>query len=75
MVAVYCRHEKGKITHRVGQLARDLPQRISKENGDIAERRDINWLEKQIEERRFSNISHGIEYAIYQLMKKETKKE
>ena len=31
----------------------------------------IEWLEEQIEERRFSNISHGIEYAVYQLMKKE----
>jgi Arc/MetJ-type ribon-helix-helix transcriptional regulator len=31
----------------------------------------IEWLEKQIQERRFSNISHGIEYAVYQLMKKE----
>ena len=35
----------------------------------------IEWLEKQIEERRFSNISHGIEYALYQLMKKEREKE
>jgi Arc/MetJ-type ribon-helix-helix transcriptional regulator len=31
----------------------------------------IDWLEYEIEERRFSNISHGIEYALYQLMKKE----
>jgi Arc/MetJ-type ribon-helix-helix transcriptional regulator len=31
----------------------------------------VEWLEKQIEERRFSNLSHGIEYAVYQLMKKE----
>jgi Arc/MetJ-type ribon-helix-helix transcriptional regulator len=35
----------------------------------------IEWLEKQIEERRFSNLSHGIEYAVYQLMKKEKKEE
>jgi Arc/MetJ-type ribon-helix-helix transcriptional regulator len=35
----------------------------------------IDWLEREIEERRFSNISHGIEYALYQLMKKEKVKE
>ena len=35
----------------------------------------IAWLEREIEERRFSNISHGIEYALYQLMKKEREKE
>jgi Arc/MetJ-type ribon-helix-helix transcriptional regulator len=35
----------------------------------------IKWLEGEIEERRFSNISHGIEYALYQLMKKEKAKE
>jgi len=35
----------------------------------------IKWLEREIEERRFSNISHGIEYAFYQLMKKEKVKE
>lgn len=34
----------------------------------------VDWLEKQIEERRFSNVSHGIEYAVYQLMKKEKEK-
>jgi Arc/MetJ-type ribon-helix-helix transcriptional regulator len=34
----------------------------------------IEWLEKQIEERRFSNLSHGIEYAVYQLMRKEESK-
>jgi Arc/MetJ-type ribon-helix-helix transcriptional regulator len=31
----------------------------------------VEWLEQQIEERRFSNVSHGLEYAVYQLMKKE----
>jgi Arc/MetJ-type ribon-helix-helix transcriptional regulator len=35
----------------------------------------IKWLEREIEERRFSNISHGIEYALYQLMKTEKRKE
>lgn len=35
----------------------------------------VDWLEREIEERRFSNISHGIEYAVYQLMKKEKAKE
>jgi Arc/MetJ-type ribon-helix-helix transcriptional regulator len=35
----------------------------------------IEWLEKEIEQRRFSNISHGIEFAVYQLMKKEMEKE
>lgn len=35
----------------------------------------VEWLEAQIQERRFSNISHGIEYAVYQLMKKEKAKE
>lgn len=35
----------------------------------------IKWLEREIEERRFSNISHGIEFALYQLMKTEKRKE
>jgi len=35
----------------------------------------IDWLEREIEERRFSNVSHGIEYAIYQLMKAENHKD
>ena len=34
----------------------------------------IDWLEQEIKERRFSSISHGIEFAIYQLMKKEKEK-
>jgi Arc/MetJ-type ribon-helix-helix transcriptional regulator len=31
----------------------------------------VEWLESQIRERRFRDISHGLEYAVYQLMKKE----
>ena len=34
----------------------------------------VDWLEKEIEERRFSSLSHGIEYAVYQLMKEKMKK-
>ena len=33
----------------------------------------VDWLEKEIKERRFSSLSHGIEFAVYQLMKKEKK--
>lgn len=37
----------------------------------------VDWLKEQIKERKFSNLSHGLEYAVYQLMKeeKETEKE
>ena len=31
----------------------------------------VDWLEAQVEERRFANLSHGLEYAVYQLMKRE----
>jgi len=34
----------------------------------------VEWLQEQIKERRFSNLSHGLEYAVYQLMKKEKRK-
>lgn len=31
----------------------------------------LEWINEQIREKRFSNVSHALEYAIYQLMKKE----
>ncbi|MBU4038032.1 MAG: ribbon-helix-helix domain-containing protein [Proteobacteria bacterium] len=27
----------------------------------------VKWIDKQIEEKRFANRSHGVEYALYQL--------
>lgn len=35
----------------------------------------VEWLEAQIKERRFSNVSHGIEFCVYQLIQKESQKE
>jgi Arc/MetJ-type ribon-helix-helix transcriptional regulator len=32
-----------------------------------------DWVQEQIEEHRFKDVSHAIEYALYQL-KKETEK-
>lgn len=31
----------------------------------------LNWINEQIKKRRFSNVSHCLEYAVYQLMEKE----
>lgn len=31
----------------------------------------VEWLEKEVEERRFANLSHGLEFAVFELMKKE----
>lgn len=31
----------------------------------------LDWIEKQIEERRFASVNHAIEFAVYQLMKRE----
>ena len=33
----------------------------------------LDWIDKQIKERRFNNVSHALEYAIYHLMKEEEK--
>lgn len=30
------------------------------------------WINEQIEERRFKDVSHAIEYALYQLKKEES---
>jgi len=29
------------------------------------------WLEKEVEKKRFRNISHGFEFAVNELVKKE----
>lgn len=31
----------------------------------------LEWINKQIKEKRFNNVSHALEYAIYHLMKEE----
>jgi len=33
----------------------------------------MDWLEGEIREKRFSSISHAVEYSLYLLMKKEKK--
>jgi len=33
----------------------------------------LKWLKDQVSEGRFSSISHGIRYALRELMKKEVK--
>ena len=30
----------------------------------------VKWIDKQIEEKKFANRSHGVEYALYQLKEK-----
>ena len=32
-----------------------------------------NYLQQQIKEKRFSSVSHGVNYAVYRLMKEENK--
>ena len=32
----------------------------------------VEWLDKEVEKRRFRNRSHGIEYAIAQLKQKDS---
>ena len=34
----------------------------------------LEWINEQIEKKHFSNVSHALEYAIYQLMKREETK-
>jgi hypothetical protein len=34
----------------------------------------VEWLERQVEERRFANLSHGLEFCVYQMMKREKEK-
>jgi Arc/MetJ-type ribon-helix-helix transcriptional regulator len=34
----------------------------------------MNFLQEQIKVKRFSSISHGVNYAVYKLMKEESKK-
>ena len=31
----------------------------------------LEWINDQIQEKRFNNVSHALEYAIYELMKRE----
>ncbi len=33
----------------------------------------LNFLQQQIKEKRFSSVSHGVNYAVYRLMKEENK--
>jgi len=33
----------------------------------------IKWIEEQIEKKRFSSVSHAVEYCLYQVMEKEKK--
>jgi Arc/MetJ-type ribon-helix-helix transcriptional regulator len=34
----------------------------------------MDFLHEQIKVKRFSSISHGVNYAVYKLMKEESKK-
>jgi len=34
----------------------------------------FEWLENQVREGRFASVSHGVRYALKQLMKQETDK-
>jgi len=31
----------------------------------------MKWIKEQIEKRRFKDVSHALEYSIYQLMKEK----
>jgi Arc/MetJ-type ribon-helix-helix transcriptional regulator len=33
----------------------------------------LEWIDKQIEKKRFASVSHAIEYAVQQLIEKEKK--
>jgi len=35
----------------------------------------IKWIKEQIEKKRFSSISHGLEWCVYQIMEKEREEE
>jgi len=35
----------------------------------------LEWINKQIRKKKFSNVSHALDYAIYHLMKEEEEKE
>lgn len=34
----------------------------------------LDWINQQIEKRRFKDVSHAIEYALYHLKEEETEK-
>lgn len=31
----------------------------------------LEWIQQQIKQKRFNNVSHAFEYAVYKLMKEE----
>lgn len=31
----------------------------------------LEWIEQQIKRKRFSNVSHALEYTVFELMEKE----
>jgi Arc/MetJ-type ribon-helix-helix transcriptional regulator len=33
----------------------------------------VNWVEERIKEKRFANISHALEYALFKLKQEEYK--
>ena len=53
-------------------LWEDCIRTMSKVRRSVTLSREIlDWIDEQIREKRFSNVSHALEYAVFQLMKKE----
>jgi hypothetical protein len=42
---------------------------IRRNNNQIISEESMKWINEQIKAKRFKDVSHAIEYAIYQLMK------
>jgi len=34
----------------------------------------LDWIEEEIRQKRFNNVSHAVEFAVYQLMKEDKEK-
>jgi Arc/MetJ-type ribon-helix-helix transcriptional regulator len=48
-----------------------MPSSNKQQKTVTLDRDTLEYLEKGVKEKRFSSISHGIDYAVYELKKRE----